>query len=73
MKLSVSLTEADVAALDRYIAESGLDSRSAVVQHAIRMLSNPRLEAAYVAAWDEWSTSDDAALWEGVVADGVAG
>ena len=46
----------DVAVLDAYVERTGLPSRSAAVQQAIRMLRFPTLEDDYAAAWDEWST-----------------
>ncbi len=72
MKLSVSLSEDDVAALDKYAKSAGLSSRSAVIQQAIRLLGDPELEEAYAAAWDEWEASGDAAAWEQTAADGLA-
>jgi Arc/MetJ-type ribon-helix-helix transcriptional regulator len=71
MKLSVSLSEEDVATLDRYADAVGLTSRSAAIQRAIRMLGDPALDAAYAAAWDEWEASGDAAAWETSLADGL--
>lgn len=72
MKLSISLSEDDVAALDRYVRATGVSSRSAAVQRAIRMLSDPELEHAYAAAWDGWETTGEATAWESTSADGVA-
>ena len=71
MKLSVSLSEDEVAALDKYALAVGLASRSAAIQQAIRLLGNPELEDAYAAAWDEWEASGDAAAWESTSADGL--
>ncbi len=71
MKLSVSLPEEDVAALDEYARVAGLPSRSAALQHAIRLLRHPDLETDYAAAWEEWQSSGDEATWEGAVADGL--
>jgi len=71
MKLSISLSEAEVAALDRYARTAGLASRSAAVQQAIRLLGDPELEAAYATAWDEWEASGEAAAWEPTTADGI--
>lgn len=71
MKLSVSLTEQDVAALDEYARTAGLPSRSAAVQHAIRLLKLPGLENDYAAAWDEWESAGEEAVWERTVADGL--
>ncbi|MBA3021808.1 MAG: ribbon-helix-helix domain-containing protein [Actinobacteria bacterium] len=72
MRLSVSLSEADLAALDSYARALGLKSRSAAIQAAIRQLANPELEDAYGAAWDEWEASGDAEAWEAVATDGLA-
>ena len=73
MKLSMSLPDDDVAFLDDYAVSNGYASRSAVVHAAIRMLKATRLGDAYEGAWDEWAASDDAALWEQTVGDGLAG
>lgn len=72
MKLSISLSEEDVAALDRYVQAAGAPSRSAAIQQAIRMLGDPELEDAYADAWDEWQASGEAAAWEVATADGLA-
>lgn len=71
MKLSVSLPVEDVAVLDEYARTSGLPSRSAAVQHAIRLLRHPELEQDYAAAWDEWESSGEQAAWDSTVADGL--
>ena len=72
MKLSISLSEEDVAALDRYVQAAGVPSRSAAIQMAIRLLSDPALEDDYAAAWDEWQASGEATAWEATSADGLA-
>ena len=71
MKLSVSLTEGDIAVVDDYARSSGLKSRSAVVQYAIHLLRHPDLEDDYAAAWDEWQSSGEEAAWEKTVTDGL--
>lgn len=71
MKLSISLSAEDVAALDRYVHAAGMPSRSAAIQRAIRMLQDPELEDAYADAWDEWQASGEAAVWEATAADGL--
>ena len=71
MKLSISLSEDDVAALDKYAHAAGLRSRSAAIQQAIKLLGDPELEAAYATAWDEWEASGDAADWDSTAADGL--
>ncbi len=71
MKLSVSLSGEQVAVVDRYARAAGLKSRSAAIQHAIRLLGDPELEEAYVAAWDEWEACGDAAAWDATTSDGL--
>lgn len=72
MKLSVSLSAEDVESLDRYARAAGLKSRSAAVQHAIRLLGDPDLERDYAIAWEEWEASGDAEAWETTAGDGLA-
>ena len=72
MKLSVSLPDEDVALLDEYVQTSGLASRSAAVQHAVRLLRHPDLEQDYEAAWAQWDDSGEQTLWDGTGADGLA-
>ena len=71
MKLSVSVSEEDVALLDEYARASGLPSRSAVIQRAVRLLRHADLEQDYAAAWEEWESSGDRAAWEGTAGDGL--
>lgn len=70
MKLSVSLSDEDVAVLDHYVKASGLPSRSAGVQRAIRMLRYLALEDDYGNAWAEWSTAGEHEVWEKAAGDG---
>jgi Arc/MetJ-type ribon-helix-helix transcriptional regulator len=72
MKLSVSLPDEDVEYLDAYAQTQGLESRSAALQKAVRLLRASELGAAYEDAWSEWAESEDAALWDEATADGVA-
>ena len=72
MKLSVSIPDEDVALLDEYARTAGLPSRSAALQHAVRMLRHPELEQQYEEAWNEWESSDDGAAWNESAADGIA-
>jgi Arc/MetJ-type ribon-helix-helix transcriptional regulator len=72
MKLSVSLPDEDVAILDEYVRTTGLPSRSAALQRAVRMLRLPDLERNYEAAWQEWEASGDQAAWSVTAADGIA-
>lgn len=71
MKVSVSLPDNDVRFLDEFAADHGLDSRSAALQRAVRLLRAMTLSDDYVAAWAEWNATDDAEVWESVVGDGV--
>lgn len=71
MKLSVSLSADDVAVLDDYARHSGLPSRSAAVQHAIRLLRHVDLEQQYEEAWEDWTTSGEQAGWEEADGDGL--
>jgi Arc/MetJ-type ribon-helix-helix transcriptional regulator len=64
MKVSVSLPEEEVAYLDAYAKEHGMDSRSAVVHKAVGALRASELTTAYEDAWTSWAASDDAAAWE---------
>lgn len=72
MKVSVSLSDADVEYLDSYARTQGLDSRSAALQKAVRLLRASELGAAYEDAWTDWGESEDSALWDAATADGVA-
>jgi len=72
MKLSVSLSAQDVALLDQYARAAGLSSRSAAVQQAIRLLRLADLEDDYAAAWDEWESAGEQALWDATAADGLS-
>lgn len=72
MKLSVSLSDSDVAVLDEYVKNAGLPSRSAGLQRAVQMLRYPALEDDYATAWEQWSTDEKTAdAWEHTSADGV--
>jgi len=72
MKLSVSLPDEDVEYLDAYAETQGLESRSAALRKAVRLLRASELGAAYEDAWTEWAGSEDAGLWDDATADGVA-
>ncbi len=71
MKVSVSLPDDDVEFLDAYAAHCGLPSRSAALHKAVRLLKAMDLSAAYEDAWDDWSESGEARVWEPTVADGL--
>ena len=71
MKLSVSLPDEDVEFLDRYASAQGIESRSAVMHKAVRLLRASELGPAYEEAWAEWMDSDDGDLWDRVTGDGI--
>ncbi len=71
MKLSVSLPSEDVAILDEYMHSAGLRSRSAALQHAVRMLRHPNLERDYAEAWQEWEESGEQAVWDSTLDDAL--
>ena len=70
MKVSVSLPIEDVEFLDAFVRERGLDSRSAALQQAVRVLRTGELSPAYESAWEEWRSSEDAGLWGRTSKDG---
>jgi len=72
MKLSVSLPDDDVEYLDEYARVQRLDSRSAALHKAVRLLRASELGSAYEDAWAEWADSDDNSVWDAVVDDGLA-
>ena len=57
MKLSINVLPADVEAPDDFARAVGMPSRSAAVQHTIRLLRLPDLEADFAAAWEDWEAS----------------
>jgi len=71
MKVSISLPGDDVEFLDAYAREQGLESRSAAVHRALRLLRTSELAGTYEAAWDEWATTDEGSLWEPTTGDGL--
>ena len=71
MKLSVSIPSVDVEFLDSYAHEHGIESRSAAIQQAIRLLRASDLGDAYELAWQEWEVTGEAELWESTAADGL--
>jgi antitoxin MazE9 len=71
MKVSISLPDEDLAFLDEYTRAAGLESRSAAVQKAVRLLRAADLAAEYAAAWEAFDPAGDAALWETTVGDGI--
>jgi Arc/MetJ-type ribon-helix-helix transcriptional regulator len=71
MKLSVSLSDGDVAFLDEYARAHGVPSRSGVLHEALALLRSRQLGADYAAAWEDWAADDDNAVWDDAAADGL--
>jgi Arc/MetJ-type ribon-helix-helix transcriptional regulator len=71
MKVSVSLPGEDVQFLDEYAKEQGLESRSAALRRAVRMLRTAELGGTYEAAWQEWTAEGEAELWGSTTGDGL--
>jgi len=71
MKVSVSLPGEDIQFLDEYAKEQGLDSRSAALHRAVRLLRTAELAGTYEAAWEEWVAQNEGALWESTAGDGL--
>lgn len=71
MKVSVSLPGDDVEFLDEYAREQGLESRSAALHRAVRLLRTTELGGAYEAAWRDWAEDGEADVWETATNDGL--
>jgi Arc/MetJ-type ribon-helix-helix transcriptional regulator len=71
VKVSVSLPGEDVEFLDEYAKEQGLESRSAALHRAVRLLRTAELGGTYEAAWNEWKVEGEADLWETTTGDGL--
>lgn len=71
MKISVSLPDEDVEFLDEYAKKVGIDSRSAVIQRAVRLLRSTGMGPAYAAAFEEWDAGGEAEVWDSAVGDGI--
>ena len=71
VKISVSLTEQDVEYVDVYARRRGVQSRSAVIREALRLLQASELGPDYAAAWDDWP-DDEQDAWDATVADGLS-
>jgi Arc/MetJ-type ribon-helix-helix transcriptional regulator len=64
VKLTISLSDDDVAFLDQYVQAAGLASRSAAIRRALHLLRQPELEQDYAQAWEEWAASGEQAAWD---------
>ena len=70
MKVTIDLSNEDVAFLDAYTSRHGLEGRSAAVRKAAELLRFSELGPAYERAWDDWHSSGEAAVWSGADKDG---
>jgi Arc/MetJ-type ribon-helix-helix transcriptional regulator len=61
----------DVDYLDAYAQAQDLPSRSAVLHKAVRLLRASELGAAYEDAWNDWTESGEAEIWDVVTSDGI--
>jgi len=66
-KVSLSISDADVAFLDAEALRGRYDSRSAAVQDAVRLLRESRLADAYAEAYAEGYDED----WDLAADDGI--
>ena len=71
MKVSVSLPDEDVEFLDAYAESQGIESRSAVVHKAVRLLRASELGDAYEEAFSSWDSADDGASWDLTAGDSL--
>lgn len=67
-KVSLSLSESDIAFLDTEQLSGRYASRSAVVQDAVRLLRESRLADAYAQAFGDGYDEE----WDAAVDDGLA-
>lgn len=70
-KVSLSLSEEDVAFLDSETLAGRYRTRSAAAQDAIRVLRESRLADAYAEAFAEWRDEGDADAWDAASGDGL--
>jgi Arc/MetJ-type ribon-helix-helix transcriptional regulator len=70
-KFSVSVPSDLARFVEEYRATHNLDSRSEVIAKALERLREEELALEYRAAGEEWAQSEDAALWDRVVGDGL--
>jgi Arc/MetJ-type ribon-helix-helix transcriptional regulator len=71
MKLSVSLSDADIEFIDRYAECHDVKTRSAVLHKAVKVLQEEDLADAYEEAFIEWEESGEATIWDRAVRDGL--
>lgn len=70
-KISMSIDSSLVQFIESYQSKHHLSSRSEVMTEALNLLRQQDLREQYRAAMIEWCESEDAALWENTVGDGL--
>ena len=70
MNVRVSLPDEDVQFLDAYARTQGLDSRSAVLHEAVRLLRSTERGRSQD-AWESWVGPGDGELWDETAVDGL--
>lgn len=71
VKLSVSLSDSDVAYVDEIARVERSGNRSAVIHDMVRLFREIRSEDDYVKAFEEWDGSEDQKLWDSALMDGL--
>lgn len=71
-KLSITLPDDTLKALDSLIEERKIPSRSAAIQAAIKQYITPDLRDAYARAMQEWDDEAENVIWGTVAGDGVS-
>ena len=67
MKVSVSIPDEDVEFLDNYTKTHKIESRSAALHRAIRLLRASELGDAYAEAFAEWADDSTNNAWDNAV------
>ena len=71
-KLSITLPDDTLKALDSLIEERKIPSRSAAIQAAIKQYITPDLWDPYARAMQEWDDEAENVIWGTVAGDGVS-
>lgn len=69
-KLSISVSDADLAVIDSVAHDRG-GNRSAVIHDMVRIFRELQAEDGYLRMFDEWHASDDKKLWDATTSDGL--
>lgn len=70
-KISISLADETVEALDRFIAQRKFASRSSAIQSAIDQMTSGDLTDEYARAHREWAESGEEDVWGQTSGDGL--